>query len=48
MNGEAQETHFKRYDSPYVQADYLSEDLMITAEGHTHRINVRAGVRESH
>ena len=47
VDGEKQETQFKRYDSPYVQADYLSEDLVITAGGHTHRINVREGVRES-
>ena len=48
VNGEAQETQFKRYDTPYVQTDYLSEDILITAGGHTHRINVREGVRESH
>ena len=47
LNGEKQETHYKRYDSPYVQADYLSEDLTIRAAGYTHRVNVREGVRGS-
>ncbi|MBO4472751.1 MAG: hypothetical protein J5765_02965 [Clostridia bacterium] len=47
VNGEVQETQFKRYDSPYVQTEYLGEDIVITAGGHTHHINVREGVRES-
>ena len=47
INGEAQPCEFKRYDSKFVTADYLSEELVIRAGGFTHRINVKKGVRET-
>ena len=47
LNGEVQSCDFKRYDSPFITAEYLSEDLRIKAGGFTHRINVKDGVRES-
>ena len=46
LNGEVVPCEYKRYDSPYVQADYLSEDLVIKAGGSTHHVNVAKNVRE--
>ena len=46
VNGEVQPYEYKRYDSSYVQADYLSEDLVINSAGGTHRVNVAKNVRE--
>ena len=46
VNGEAQESEYKRFETPYVQADYLAEDIQVSAGGHTLRLNVREGVRE--
>ncbi len=46
VNGEVQPYEYKRYDSNYVQADYLSEDLVINSAGGTHHVNVANNVRE--
>ena len=46
VDGEKQPYEYKRYDSAYVQADYLSEDIVVNAEGKTHHVNIAAGVRE--
>ena len=46
VNGETQPYEYKRYDSSYIQADYLSEDLVITAGGKTHHVNVAKNIRE--
>ena len=46
LNGEEQSCEYKRYDSSYVQTDYLSEDIVINAGGKTHHVNVTANVRE--
>ena len=46
VDGEAQPYEYKRYDSSYVQADYLSEDIVVSAAGSTHHVNVAANVRE--
>ena len=47
LNGEKQASEYKRYDSSYVQADYLTEDLVIRAGGHSHRVNTALGVRDT-
>ena len=46
VNGEKQSYEYKRYDSSYVQADYLSEDIVINAGGKTHHVNIAKNVRE--
>ncbi len=46
VDGEKQPYEYKRYDSSYVQADYLSEDIVVNAAGQTHHVNIAAGVRE--
>jgi len=46
VNGEKQESKYKRFDTPYVTADFLAEDLMISAGGETYHLNVAEGVRE--
>ena len=47
LNGETQECKFKRYDSQYVQTDYLGEEITVKAGGFTHKIHIRENVRES-
>ena len=46
VDGEKQPYEYKRYDSAYVQAEYLSEDIVVNAAGKTHHVNIAAGVRE--
>ena len=46
VNGEKQPYEYKRYDSSYVQADYLSEDLVIRSAGGTHHVNTAQKIRE--
>jgi len=46
VNGEEQESEYKRFDTPYVQTDYLAEDVTVNAGGHTLRVNVAKGIRE--
>ena len=45
LNGEKQCCEYKRYDSSYVQTDYLSEDIVVKKDGESYRINVRENVR---
>ena len=45
LNGEVQSVKYKRYDSAYVQTDYLAEDILVKEGGEEHRINVRENVR---
>ena len=46
VNGETQETEFKRYDSDFVQTDYLSGDIRVSAGGASCHINVPEGIRK--
>lgn len=46
VDGAVQPYEYKRYDSAYVQADYLSEDIRVQAAGLTHHVNVAENVRE--
>jgi len=46
VNGEEQECEYKRFDSPYANTEYLSEDVEVKAGGHSLRINVSKGIRE--
>ena len=46
VNGEEQESEYKRFDTPYVQAEYLAEDITVNAGGHTLHVNVAKGIRE--
>jgi len=45
LNGEKQDCSFKRYDSKYITADYLSEDLVVRADGKSWHVNVKENIR---
>ena len=46
VEGEKQPYQYKRYDSAYVQADYLTEDIVVNAAGKTHHVNIAGNIRE--
>ncbi len=46
INGEVQKVDFKRYDSEFVQTDYLSGEIDVEAGGAHCRINVLEGIRK--
>ena len=46
VNGDVQPYEYKRYDSAYVQTDYLGEDLVIRSAGGTHHVNTAKKIRE--
>ncbi len=46
VNGETQETEYKRYDSDFVQTDYLTGDISVSAGGASCHINVLEGIRQ--
>lgn len=46
INGEKQETKFKRYDCDFVKTDYLSGNVEVEAGGARCSINVLEGVRK--
>ena len=46
VNGKTQETEYKRYDSDFVQTDYLSGDIKVSAGGASCHINVAEGIRK--